>query len=90
MRGHRNVKFKMFILDIHLLYLSYIFRCHTQHHQEELFCHLLTTRYCYEATNYGFSSSYVVSYKRYNCACIGVTIYTQQLKSQVWPLSALC
>jgi hypothetical protein len=56
-------KFKIFIFDIHLLYLSYVFRCHIKHHQEELSCHLLTTRYCNEAINYGFSSSYVVNYK---------------------------
>jgi hypothetical protein len=61
----------MFILYIRSLYPSYIFQCHIHHHQDELVCHLLTTRYRYEAINYSFYSSYVVNYKRYNCAYVG-------------------
>jgi len=67
----------MFFLDIHLLYLFYIFQCHIRHHQEEPLCHFLTTRYCYEAINYGFSSSYVVNYKS---VTVPVTAVAQWLR----------
>jgi hypothetical protein len=57
----------------YLSHLSYVFRCHIHHHQEELLCHLLTTIYCYEAINCGFSSSYVVNYE-------GTTVHALELQ----------
>jgi hypothetical protein len=38
----------VFINDIHLLYFSYMVRCHIHYLQGELLCPLLETRYCYE------------------------------------------
>jgi len=40
---------------------SYMFRRHVYHRQEELLCHLLQTRYCLKALQYGFYSSYVTN-----------------------------
>ena len=67
----------MFCFDTHLLYLSYIFQCHIRHHQEELLCHFLITRYSYEAIIYGFSSSYIVNYKS---ATVPMTAVAQRLR----------
>ena len=53
-----------------------MFQCHIHHHQGELVCPYLKTRYCYEVVNYGFYSSYVANCKRYNCAYMEVIKYT--------------
>ena len=44
----------MFIHYKHLLYFSYMFRCHVHHHQGEICASLLKTIYCYVAINNGF------------------------------------
>jgi len=66
----------MFIHYIHLLYLSYMFRCYIHHHQGELLCPLLKTRYCYKVVNYDFFSSYAINYKVQLCIYTGVIKYT--------------
>ena len=47
-----------------LINFSYVFRCHIGHHQRELLCLLLKTRYCNEDTNYGFCCNRVVNHKK--------------------------
>jgi len=54
----------MFIHYIHLLYLSYMCRCHIHHHQGELLYPLLNVTCSYVAITKCGYSSYVVNYKK--------------------------
>ena len=68
-------KCTVFIHYIHLLYFSYLFRCHIYHHQGGHLCTLLKISYCYEAINYGVYSRYGVNYRRYRYTYFGFTIH---------------
>ena len=51
---------------IHLLFFSYVPRCHVRNQWGELLCPFLKTVYCYVAINSSFYSNYIINYKRYN------------------------
>lgn len=53
-------KHTVFNLYIQLLYFSYMFWCHMRHHQGEILCLLLKTRYCYKAVKCGSCSNYAI------------------------------
>ena len=53
-----------------------MFQCHIHDHWGELWCPSLKTM-CYVAINCGLYNSYVIIYKRYNCAYTGVTQFIQ-------------